>query len=232
MSSPLARPRRHPLKDAVVRLHQKTSHHHRIDTLAQLLAETLERTVPGTGSIRCLDIGCGDMTLAESIAARLPRTAWHCIDIHPLAESLTADPRWAKYQQFDGCTINAATHAYHAAFFCDVMHHIPGDLIANLREAARVSEWVIIKDHFEYSRYSRTLLQLMDVVGNWGYDISIPRRYFNRSRFEELVKACGLEIAELKVGIELYRHNALFHRLLRPQWQFIAVLRPAATAET
>lgn len=225
MSSPLARSDRHALKDAVVRLHQKASHHHRIDTLAELLGRTLAKHHPGEQPVRCLDIGCGDMTLAESIGKQLPRSTWRCIDIHPLAPELADDPRWSKYQQFDGCTIDAADRSFDAALFCDVMHHIPGDLIANLKEAARVSHTVIIKDHFEYSLYSRTMLQLMDVVGNWGYDISIPRRYFNRSRFAQLVADCGLEIAELNIGLELYRHNPVFHRVLRPAWQFIAVLR-------
>ena len=225
MSSPLARSDRHALKDAVVRLHQKASHHHRIDTLAELLADTIDRSHPGDQPIKCLDIGCGDMTLAESIGERLPRSDWQCIDIHPLADELTDDTRWAKYQQFDGCNIDAPDRNFQASLFCDVMHHIPGDLIANLTEAARVSETVIIKDHFEYSLCSRTMLKLMDIVGNWGYDISIPKHYFSRSRFARLVETCGLEIADLNIGLELYRHNAVFHRVLRPKWQFIAVLR-------
>lgn len=225
MSSPLARSDRHALKDAVVRLHQKASHHHRIDTLANLLAQTIDRSHPGNARLKCLDIGCGDMTLAESIGERLPRSDWSCIDIHPLAAEFTDDPRWAKYQQFDGCTIDAPDRHFDASLFCDVMHHIPGDLIANLKEAARVSHTVVIKDHFEYSLYSRTMLKLMDIVGNWGYDISIPKRYFSRTRFAQLAKTCGLEIADLNIGLELYRHNAVFHRVLRPKWQFIAVLR-------
>lgn len=225
MSSPLARSDRHALKDAVVRLHQKASHHHRIDTLADLLSDTIDRSHPGDDQLKCLDIGCGDMTLAESIGKRLPRSIWSCIDIHPLAPDLVDDPRWSKYQQFDGCQIDAPDRHFEASLFCDVMHHIPGNLIANLKEAARVSQTVVIKDHFEYSLYSRTMLQLMDFVGNWGYDISIPKRYFNRTRFAQLIETCGLEIADLKIGIELYRHNAVFHRVLRPKWQFIAMLR-------
>ena len=138
------------------------------------------------------------------------------------------DPRWAKYQQFDGCKIDAPDRHFEASLFCDVMHHIPGDLVANLKEAARVSQTVVIKDHFEYSLYSRSMLQLMDIVGNWGYDISIPKRYFSRTRFAQLAEACGLEIADLNIGIELYRHNAVFHRVLRPKCQFIAVLRHAS----
>jgi hypothetical protein len=211
----------------MVCLHQKASHHHRINTLAGLLGATIARHGPTQEQVKCLDIGCGDMSLAETIQEQQPQTAWTCIDIHPLPEDRRSDPRWAKYQQFDGCHIDAPDRSFRFAQFVDVLHHIPSDLVANLSEAARVADLVLVKDHLEYSLYSRTMLQLMDVVGNWGYDISIPRRYFNHERLTSLVKACGLEIVELNIGLHLYRHNALLNGLLRPSWQFIAVLRKA-----
>ncbi len=224
MSSPLARSDRNRVKDAVVRLHQKASHHHRIDYLATKLAALTGELRPESDKLRCADIGCGDMTLAESIQERAPRTDWICYDLYPLAAEFAQDPRWEKYQQFDGQVLPVEDRSYDCAFFCDVLHHIPGDLTTNLREAARVADHVVIKDHFEYSLFSRTMLQLMDIVGNWGYDVSIPRRYFRRDSFATLVANSGLEIVSLDIGLELYRHNPVFHRVLRPKWQFIAVL--------
>ena len=75
-------------------------------TLAQRIALHIESLVP-QGRARCLDIGCGDMTLVEAIQARKSRTEWRCIDVHgvPQAPELRDDARWRKYRQFDGRTI-------------------------------------------------------------------------------------------------------------------------------
>ena len=68
------------------------------------------------------------------------------------------------------------------------------------------------------------MLKLMDIVGNWGYGISIPKRYFSKNSFNKIVEDAGLKIIELKVGIRLYDHLPIVKFVLRPKWQFIAVL--------
>lgn len=228
MSSPIANKDKGAVKKALIDFHQKASHNHRVDKLSTLIGDIIGKLFPEKESIQCLDIGCGDMTIAENIQLKNSKTNWTCIDIYPLPEELKDDPKWQKYREFDGSTIPFGDNHFQASLFCDVMHHIPGDLIINLKEAARVSEYVVIKDHFEKSLYSRTMLQLMDIVGNWGYGVSIPKRYFSKKRFEALAATCGLEIVEMHPEVSLYEHNALFNAILRPGWQFIAVLRKKA----
>ena len=69
------------------------------------------------------------------------------------------------------------------------------------------------------------MLRLMDFVGNWGYGISVPERYFTREGFARLAAQQGLVITSLDCGLELYEHLPVVRTVLRPDWHFIAVLR-------
>jgi SAM-dependent methyltransferase len=224
MSSPIALERKAASKKALVSVHRSLSHGHRVGVLAERIAAHIDALVP-QGRAACIDVGCGDMTLAESVAERLPRTDWRCIDVHPLPAGLRDDARWSKYSTFDGRAIPFGDRAFDVALFCDVLHHAPDDAARLLAEAGRVARHVLVKDHFEYGPYSRSMLRLMDFVGNWGYGISVPERYFTEARFRALVAEQGLELTALDRGLDLYDHLPVVGKLLRPAWQFIAVLR-------
>jgi len=224
MSSPIALERKGAPKRALVNLHHTLSHGHRVDVLAGRIALHLESLVP-QGRIRCLDVGCGDMTLAEAIEERTPRSDWHCIDVHRLPADLRSDTRWQKYGRFDGRSIPHEKGEFDVALLCDVLHHAPEDASRLLAEAGRVARHVLVKDHFEYGPYSRTMLRLMDFVGNWGYGVSVPDHYFTREAFVKLADEQRLTITALDSGLDLYEHLPGIGSLLRPDWQFIAVLR-------
>ena len=66
MSSPIALNHKDAPKKALVGLHRTLSHGHRVGVLAQRIAMQIETLVPH-GPTKCLDIGCGDMTIAEAI---------------------------------------------------------------------------------------------------------------------------------------------------------------------
>lgn len=226
MSSPLARPNKRWIERAIVRLHRDMSHDRRVRSLSGEIAGELSRRFSGTeGTIAGVDIGCGDMGIAEGISSFWPRVEWECLDIYELpVEREKLDPRWQKYRRFDGQRIDRLDKSADFALFTDVLHHVPEDgRLPLLKEAARVADTVIVKDHLEYGTWSRTMLRAMDFIGNWGYGVSVPRRYFTEQSFRELCDLGGLRILSLRVGIDLYRHMRL-NLVLRPKWQFIAVL--------
>lgn len=195
-----------------------------MDLLAKEIVSLLVKK-EGDRPLSCLDVGCGDMVLAERIQSTLPNTDWKCIDIHPLPKELEEDEKWKKYTPFDGRHIPFADKSFDVLLFCDVLHHTGEDLAILLSEAARVSKSVIIKDHFEYGLYSRSMLQLMDIVGNWGYGVSIPSSYFTRKGFEQAIGQAGLKIDEMNIGIRLYDHLPFLGTILRPDWQFLTLLK-------
>jgi len=72
------------------------------------------------------------------------------------------------------------------------------------------------------------MLWAMDFVGNWGYGVSLPKRYFTRQGFEDIVGKAGLRTMRIETGIDLYAHIPAARTVLRPAWQFIAVLETGA----
>lgn len=208
MSSPLALENKDLSKNALVSPHRTPSHGHRVDVLAERIALHIESLVP-QGRAHCLDIGCGDMALAEAVNARSSRTDWRCIDVHGLPVGFSEDARWSKYRQFDGRRIPHADGEFDVALLCDVLHHAPEDAAELLAEAARVAGHVLVKDHFEY--------------GNDGGRVA--ERYFTCEGFVRLAKQQRLVITALDSGLDLHDRAPGMGTLLRPDWQFIAVLR-------
>jgi hypothetical protein len=224
MSSPITGKVKNRLDRIMIALHQSASHHHRLELLADHIAGTVKSL--SVRAPNCLDIGCGDMSLAEQLTARITDSRWSCIDIHPLPQGLAADERWKAYRQFDGAHIPFDDKSFSCALLCDVLHHaaVP-DRFALLSEARRTADHVIVKDHFEYGVWSRQALRLMDFLGNYAYGVSVPDRYFSQTGFAAFVRDAGLRIQSMEIGIDLYRHLPLASAILRRQWQFIAVLQ-------
>jgi hypothetical protein len=164
------------------------------------------------------------MTLAEAIEARAPHTDWQCIDLHAVPPGAGNDARWSKYRSFDGRTIPYGDDEFDVALLCDVLHEAPEDAARLLAEAARVANRVLVKDHFEDGAYSRTMLRLVDLVGS-GRGTGVAQRYFTREGFVRLANEQRLVITALDSGLDLYEHVPVVGTLLRPDWQFLAVLR-------
>ncbi len=224
MSSPIAQSVKGFFKKLLIQFHQKASHNYRIEKLSTLIAGEINKLALQQ-PIRCLDVGCGDMILSESIQAKLSsQTNWTCIDIHPLPESLINEPKWKKYQQFDGRSFPFDDHSFDIIVICDVLHHDIENTVNLLSEAKRAGKYIFIKDHYEYGFFSRKMLRLMDFVGNWAYGVPIPDFYFTNKSFKNACLKANLHIIKEVDNINLYEHSRLFNALTKPKWQFIAIL--------
>ena len=223
MSSPIALKKKSLAHKALISMHQLVSHKRRVGILSEILSDLIVSEFRDTKTIRCLDVGCGDMQIVENIGIRNKYVLWSCIDIYELPADANMK-KWGKYRKFDGANIPYDDKSMDVVLFCDVLHHSPKDAPALLREAARVGKTVIIKDHFEYSHYSRLMLRLMDIIGNWGYGVRIPERYFTVQRFNDICLFAGLKVKRISAGLELYPNFLRY--LLKPEWQFTAILEP------
>jgi SAM-dependent methyltransferase len=208
------------LKDSWKKLHLQTSHLRRTSIISDLLAEKIAALPEVNGLCKGIDIGCGDMRISRMISDILPLSNWECIDLHPGGNGAV----WENYQQFDGKIIPFPAQAFDVAILADVLHHCD-DAAHLLREAKRVARYVVIKDHYEYGRYSRSMLRAMDIYGNWAYGVSIPDKYFDKASFAEMCKQLCLEITDISIGVNLYKHLPVLRHLLRAEWQFVAVLK-------
>ena len=128
-----------------------------VDRHARAAHRAAHRVARPPGRARCLDIGCGDMTLAEAIQERKSRTdvALHRRARAPRRRSRTTTARWRKYLQFDGRTIPYSDGEFDVALLCDVLHDAPEDGARLLAEAGRVARHVLVKDHFTREAFVR-----------------------------------------------------------------------------
>ena len=206
-------------------VHHSLSHFSRIDILSNEISALLNTSLPKE-NLKVIDIGCGDMRLAEAIGGKLTEEAdWTCIDVFTPSIDEGDEARWKKFLKFDGQNIPFEDNSFKVATICDVLHHDQENAARVVAEAKRVAEYVLIKDHFEYGAFSRQVLRAMDWVGNYGYDVTIPKKYYSQSRFSDMVTGIGLSIETMKVGIDLYEHLPVLGSIPQPKWQFIALLK-------
>jgi len=232
VSSPLAKQRKSLLDRLLVGFHQRAAHAKRLDKLRDVLGETIRTLGLGGQGFSLLDVGCGDMRLSESLAGLNQNVELTCLDVYPRPLAGPDAQRWKKYRRFDGTMLEFPDKSFDVVLFVDVLHHAKAqDQRQLLREAVRVGRRAIVKDHFQYGAVSNATLRLMDFVGNWGYGVSVPRRYFTQEDFGPLVAEAGAREVSRKVGVDLYG-SRLLRAVIRPEYHFVSVLEQATSMAT
>lgn len=229
MSSPIAKANKNKLESWVIQSHQKLSHNRRIDYLSKLFIGVISEL--NLKNMSVLDIGCGDMSIAENLMTSIPEVSkMTCLDTYPLPDNLEGDKKWDKYVAFDGKNMPFEDNSFDVAILCDVLHHDFENVQYILQEAYRVSKYVIIKDHFEYTWVSRQTLRLMDFIGNWGYGVSVPDRYFSQKTYQALLdKNPNLKELNRICPIPLYEHSFVFNLICPGKLQYVSVLENTAS---
>ena len=97
---------------------------------------------------------------------------------------------------------------YDFALVNDVIHHMGiqnEKLIINLlNDLLTKSKIVFVKDHFQQGFFSNTIIRIMDFLGNYFNDVSIPTTYYSKKSFENLIKKTDGKIIEKIFEIKLY----------------------------
>jgi SAM-dependent methyltransferase len=219
MSSPIAKGKKRFLDKVLIAFHKKVSHSNRVDLLSSIYVGILKSLNNDNYNLRLLDVGCGDMAIAKGLAAKYNKIKFICTDIYPNKEN------WENYVEFDGKNIPFNDREFDVALFSDVLHHDIDNSKQLLKEAIRVSKFIIIKDHFEYGWWSRRLLQFADLIGNYGYGVSVPKQYFNKKSFYKLLEDCNLKEIEHKCPVQLYERFSLIQLIFKSKYQFISIIQ-------
>ena len=115
---------------------------------------------------------------------------------------------------------------YDYSLIIDVLHHVgvdnTNDINKILKNLKKKSKIVIIKDHFEWSFFSRILLIFMDFIGNYHNDVFIPNKYFTQYQFNEILSKNDITIKK-KILNKRY-HSKIFLFLSNPKLHFIYVV--------
>ncbi len=195
-----------------------SAHHHRVHVpRVERVARALAAQIGSARSL--LDVGCGDGTVAKTIAARVgaDRVAGVDIKVRPsVAVEVVA---------YDGLHLPFPDDAFEAVVISDVLHHCtdPG---AVLRDALRVASKVVaIKDHFRFGWLSEKILLAMDVVGNAGPGVAVRGTYFDAREWAELVSTAGGRFTGLDWPLRI--HDIPFRWITRDEVQFAARIERA-----
>jgi SAM-dependent methyltransferase len=169
-------------------LHQAFVHPRRIGVIADHASRLLPR------GAHVLDVGTGDGLIAAALAERRRDVRIEGIDV--LVRPNTAIP----VAPFDGRVIPRAAASVDAVTLFDVLHHAD-DPAALLGEACRVARTcVVVKDHVARGWLSRTILALMDEVGNRRHGVALPHHYLSAAEWRTIIDRLGVTPAVWEVG--------------------------------
>ncbi len=115
--------------------------------------------------------------------------------------------------------------SYDFSILSDVLHHVGVNLKETedlLMSLIKVSKYVILKDHFEYSILSRQILRFMDFIGNYKDGVNIPKVYFSKEKYEKILEKLKIQKIDYIQGIKLY--GTFFIPFNFSKYQFINLL--------
>jgi len=102
---------------------------------------------------------------------------------------------------------------YDVTIVIDVLHHIGvknkiiKEILINLK---KISKILIIKDHYEHSKFDRLLLRIMDFIGNYKDNVNIPKQYFTKESFKETLSSSGFKNVKIISNLKIYSKKFLF----------------------
>lgn len=173
--------------------------------------------------IYLLDYGCGKMNFTLFLKKNNAIKKAICVDDYKLDQKINKY-NWLKYINSSLNKVKFKNRQFDVSIVIDVLHHIGIDKCSTiLTKIYKSSKFIIIKDHFEYSYFSRQILRLADWYGNYGTSIKIPEKYFNEKKWQLLLKKNKFKQIRLIKNVK--QHTGLFSIILPPRHHFISILK-------
>jgi SAM-dependent methyltransferase len=169
--------------------------------------------------ITVLDFGCGSMNVSK----KLNKYSF-------IKQIVGIDTFYYKFQskkmQYvqSNKFFNSNNTKFDLVIAIDVLHHIGIDQAPKiLQKLSKISNNIIIKDHFEHGFFSRHLLRFVDFYANYAYGVNIPKKYFDYKSWNKTVKKSVLK--EVKLIKNFQQHDGLFNLILNKKHHFISILK-------
>ena len=191
----------------------------RLKRITKIIDELLKKKyLQKNRKLKILDFGCGSMEISKKLKDKIYVGQIVGSDIfkHRYESNrivyVDNDKLFKKKEKFD------------IIFIVDVLHHIGvEDAHKIIRKLFKLSNNIIIKDHFEHSYLSRQLLRLVDFYANYGYGVNIPKKYFDKTSWKKtLIKSNCREIFHSK---NFQQHDGLFNFILNKKHHFVSVIK-------
>ena len=197
--------------------------------LAYELAEII-KNYSKKSHIKILDYGSGfEPKIARLIETELLnkqiKCDIHCLDLYNINDLENLNNS-SNIEFFNINHLVDSNEFYDFAIISDTLHHVGVEntevIKGILLKIKNATEVLIIKDHFEYSIFSRWVLKFMDFIGNYYNNVNIPKKYFTKNSFNELLVELNFNINEKILDKRYY--SKIFMYLSNPKLHFIYVI--------
>ena len=167
--------------------------------------------------LKILDFGCGSMEISKRLVSR-----------NYVSQIFGSDIFKHKYKSHKMIYINnddlfKTEKKFDIIFIVDVLHHIGvDDAFKTIKKLSKLTDKIIIKDHFEHSYISRQLLRFVDFYANYGYGVNIPKKYFNKNSWSNTITKSKSKVLFHKENFQ--QHDGLFNIILNKKHHFVSII--------
>lgn len=167
-----------------------------------------------------INYGSGNSMLSEFLLKRKIISKYIDLDIF-------SDDDRKNYINLSNVDISKLNLKKHDIGCCiDVLHHCnASEQEQILSFLKKKSKYILIKDHFEFSIFSRFILIVADIFGNYFYDVSIPNKYYKRQEFQILLAKMGFKQSNIRIITPLKIYNDFISLILKPKYQFFCLIK-------
>ena len=191
----------------------------RLKRITKIIDELLKKKyLEKNRKLKILDFGCGSMEVSKKLRNK--------IYVGQIVGSDIFKHRYKsnKIVYIDNDELFKKKERFDIIFIVDVLHHIGvEDAYKIIRKLSKLSNNIIVKDHFEHGYLSRQLLRFVDFYANYGYGVNIPKKYFDKTSWKKtLIKSNCREIFH---GKNFQQHDGLFNFILNKKHHFVSVIK-------
>ena len=166
-----------------------------------------------------LDYGCGSMDLSKKIQKKKFINKITAIDIY------SANYRFKKIRYMnEKFFFKKNNKKFDAIVIVDVLHHIGINKAHKiLKKLSKYSNFIIVKDHYEYGFFSRHLLRFVDFYANYAYGVKIPKKYFDKSSW--IISFKKAKLKQIHYISDFQQHDGIYNVILNKKHHFISLLK-------
>jgi len=166
-----------------------------------------------------LDYGCGSMDLSKKIQKKKFINNITAVDIY------SANYRFKKIRYVnDKFFFKKNNKKFDAIVIVDVLHHMGiNNAHKILKKLSKYSNFIIVKDHYEYGFFSRHLLRFVDFYANYAYGVKIPKKYFDKNSW--IISCKKAKLRQIHHIPDFQQHDGLYNVILNKKHHFISLLK-------
>jgi len=203
--------------------------------LSRYISEEIKNLHKNRKNIKILDFGSGMnpvviQRIYENIKMKYKDIQFHidCYDFYSEKQILDLKNRFNSFNFYDLSDFDSTKRKYDFALILDVLHHVGIDhsrkkVIEIMSNVSNAANYVIIKDHFYTTAFSKYILIAMDFVGNYYNNVSIPSTYFTKQIYDNILENSNL--TEIKRLQSYYYYKKFWLFFANPNLHFISIIK-------